>query len=143
MRPIEKLSFLFIDTFYNNLILSFDSEIAFWAIYEFDGLSQSVVVVGLAAIICAVVANYSFGVVLHNMFIKGTQGDRLLKYNSLGNMWQRWHMTLFCLCLVPNVYKVFLVLCGFLRFNFPRTIMIVGFFKIVMIILSGVYHIAL
>jgi len=143
MSPIEKLYFLFKDTFYSNLILSFDSEIAFWTIYEFDGLSQKVVMVGLAAIIFAMLANYFFGVVLHNMFIKGSNGDRLVKYNSLSDMWQRWHMTLFCLCLVPNAYKVLLVLCGFLKFNFPKTIGVVGFFKAVMIILSGVYHIAL
>lgn len=143
MSPIEKLSFLFTDTFYSNLVLSFDSEIAFWAIYEFDGLSQSVVIVGLAAIISGMLANYFFGVVLHNMFIKGIKGDRLLKYNSLGDMWQRWHMTLFCLCLVPNAYKVLLVLCGFLKFNFPKTMTVVGFFKMVMIVLSGLYHIAL
>lgn len=143
MKPIEKLSLLFTDTFYNNLILSFDSETAFWAIYEFDGLSQSVIIVGLAAIICAMMANYSFGVILHNMFIKEAQKERLFKYNSLSGMWQRWHMTLFCLCLVPNVYKVFLVLCGFLKFNLSRTITVVGFFKIVMIVLSGVYHISL
>jgi len=143
MSPIDKLSFLFTDTFYSNLILSFDSEIAFWTIYEFDGLSQMVVIVGLAAIVFAMLANYFLGVVLYSIFIKGIRSDSLVKYNSLSDMWQRWHMTLFYLCLVPNAYKVLLVLCGFLKFNFPKTMTMVAFFKLVMIVLSGVYHIAL
>src|SRR6476619_5111575 len=116
MKPTEKLYFLFTDTFYSNLILSFDSEIAFWTIKEFDGLNVLVCSITFCSIIFALLTNYFLGFALYSLLIKGKGSERLAQYEKIGSLWNKGYILLFFLCLIPNMLKLILVLCGFLRF---------------------------
>ena len=132
MTQIEKYFFLFIDTFYGNFLLSFESDFAFSTLIAFDYPKSALLFISLCATILAGIANYTLGVVAYNIFIKNSNIGQL-KYQHYKQIWEKYHLTFFWLCFSSFFAKIIITLCGLMHFKMPRSL-------ILLILFRGIYY---
>jgi hypothetical protein len=133
MTLTEKYLFLFVDTFCSNLALSITDGFAVGVMKDFGYVGFQMLSLTFLGIVCAGVVNYLFGRVLYNIFVRYMSDDNLLRYKNIKSIWDNYHFIWFWLCFIPDFAKVMLVVCGFIRFKFMRSIFFLAFFK-------GVYY---
>lgn len=124
MTVNEKYLFLFIDTFYGNLILSIQDDFAFKAMNIFGHNGLTTWTITLFAVLLAGLGNYLFGYVLYNIFIKHASDATKTQYLQIGAVWSKFHIIALCFCIMPIMAKLLILLCGFIRFRLLRCLMI-------------------
>lgn len=114
----EEYVLLFVDTFYSNFLLCVKEDFAFSAMHNFGYNMQLVWPVTLGAILAALIVNYTFGVLLAKMF----DAENNQAYQMYKNLWHKYYLVIFVFALLPIAAKVIIVICGFFRFKFLRSL---------------------
>ena len=125
----EKYFFLFTDTFYNNLIISMNNEMAIWVMHKIGCFNTiALLFYGFLGVLCAAVINYIFGYLTYNIFIKSAQNNN--SYMIVQNIFSSYGGFILLLCFFSIFAKLLLVLCGVMRYKFLRSVLIMSLCRV-------------
>ena len=122
----EKYFLLFVDTLYSNFLLCVKEDFAFSTMQNFGYDMRLVWPITLGAIFVALIVNYIFGVLLAKIF----EAENNKSYQMYQNLWHKYYLVIFIFALLPIAAKAIIVICGFFRFKFLRSLFLALIIKL-------------
>ena len=129
MSLTEKYLLLFIDTFHGNFALSVSDGFAFGIMSAFGYPLVMLIMVVICAALAAGGINYLLGRIIYNICFKYAGPATKARYETLQQIWEKYYLLGFILCIAPLFAKLWMVVCGILRFSFWRSIILLTVFR--------------